>query len=73
MDQVAIAFTGVIAIWLSQDERSNFRKYACLFGITGQPFWMYSAIVAEQWGILTLTFFYTWAWIKGIRVHWLND
>ncbi len=72
IDQVAIAITGVVAIWLSQDKRENFRKYASIFGLAGQPFWFYSAFSAEQWGILLLTFFYTAAWFKGLKNHWFK-
>jgi len=71
MDQIAIALTGVIAIWLSQDERESWRKYACLFGLVGQPFWFYSTYTAEQWGIFVLCIFYTFAWLKGFRNNWL--
>lgn len=73
MEQLAIAFTGVIAIWLSQDTCPRRRRYACLFGLAGQPFWFYSAWLAEQWGILFLCVFYAWAWFKGVRLHWLNQ
>lgn len=72
MEQIAIAFTGLVAIWLSQDSRDSWRRYACLFGIVGQPFWFYSAYTNEQWGIFTLAFFYTFAWIKGIKTNWLD-
>jgi len=70
IDQIGIAFTGVTAIWLSQDHREDWRKWACIFGMTGQPFWFYSAYVAQQWGILILCCFYTYAWFRGIRNHW---
>lgn len=69
IEQVIIAVTGLIAIWLTQDEGQN-RKYACLFGLAGQPFWVYAAWVAQQWGILILTIFYTLAWLKGIKTYW---
>lgn len=72
MEQLAIMFTGVTAIWLSQDSDQNRRKYACLFGLAGQPFWFYSAYTAEQWGIFTLCFLYTWAWVKGFRNNWMK-
>lgn len=72
MEQIVIAFTGVTAIWLSQDKRDDFRKYACIFGLIGQPFWFYSAYTAEQWGIFVLCIFYTWAWFKGFRNNWVN-
>lgn len=72
MEQIAIALTGAVAIWLSQDCRDGCRKYACLFGMAGQPFWFYSAYSAEQWGIFALCILYTWAWFKGVRLHWLK-
>jgi len=72
MEQILIAFTGVIAIWLSQDSNENRRKYACLFGIAGQPFWFYSAYQAEQWGIFILCFFYSYAWLKGVNINWVK-
>ena len=71
MEQVAIAMTGVVAIWLSQDSRANWRRWACVFGIAGQPFWFYAAYSAEQWGIFALCFLYTYAWLKGVRTNWL--
>jgi len=38
MDQIAIAVTDATAIWLSQDERPEWRKWACIFGLCLQPF-----------------------------------
>lgn len=72
MDQIAIALTGVAAIWLSQDSRENLRKWSCIFGLLGQPFWFYSAWAAEQWGIFALCFAYTFAWARGVYNHWLR-
>lgn len=72
MEQIAIAFTGVVTIWLSQDARSSWRKWACIFGILGQPFWFYSSYVAQQWGIFILAFFYTYSWIKGVYNFWIK-
>ncbi|MBW2185044.1 MAG: hypothetical protein JRG71_01185 [Deltaproteobacteria bacterium] len=72
MEQIAIALTGVTAIWLSQDKRESCRRYSCIFGLVGQPFWFYSSWKAQQWGIFVLCFFYTWAWIRGVRYYWLH-
>ena len=73
MEQIAIALTGAVAIWLSQDSSDGKRKYACIFGLIGQPFWFYSAWSAGQWGVFVLSIFYTWAWFKGLRLHWLKS
>lgn len=71
LTQIIIAITGVGAVWLSQDARASHRKYACLFGLAGQPFWFYSSFTTEQWGIFFLSFVYTLAWIKGFNNYWL--
>jgi len=72
MDQIAIAFTGVVAIWLSQQSNEGWKKFACLFGIVGQPFWFYSAYQAEQWGIFVLCFFYLYSWGLGVYNNWIK-
>ncbi len=72
MDQLLIAITGTAAIWLANDENVKRRKWAPIFGLAGQPFWMWSAATAEQWGILALTLSCTVAWLKGLKTHWLS-
>ena len=67
-----ILLTGVPAIWLSQSPSANARRYACLFGMAGQPFWLYAAISADQWGILIVNVLYTVAWGRGVWTHWLS-
>lgn len=71
IEQIGIALTGVTAIYLSQDKRENVRKWACIFGLGGQPFWFYSSWTAEQYGIFALCFLYTLAWARGFNAHWL--
>jgi hypothetical protein len=72
MEQIAIAFTGVIAIFLSQQSNDKLKKFACLFGLVGQPFWFYAAYTNEQWGIFVLCFFYTYSWLIGFKNNWIN-
>jgi hypothetical protein len=71
IDQIGIALTGVTAIGLSQSG-PKLQRYACLFGLAGQPFWIYAAWSAGQWGILSLTALYTAAWVKGLYSHWIK-
>lgn len=70
--QVGIALTGVTAIFLTQTKSAELQRFACLFGLAGQPFWIWSAISAEQWGILALTSLYAFAWAQGVWLHWLR-
>jgi hypothetical protein len=72
IDQIGIAATGATAIWLSQDKRDEWRKWACIFGLVGQPFWFYSAWAAEQWGVFGLCFLYTFAWVRGFWNNWVK-
>lgn len=72
MEQIAIAMTGAVAVWLSQDRRAERRKWACVLGILGQPFWFYATWKAEQWGMFCLCFVYTWAWLRGVRTNWMK-
>jgi len=72
MAQLGIALLGVTAIWLSQSRNQQMRRYACLFGLAGQPFWFWSAISANQWGIFVLCCFYTVAWGRGVKSNWID-
>lgn len=71
IDQIGIAALGVTAVFLTQTKSDRARKYACLFGMASQPFWIYAAISASQWGILIVNVLYTFAWGKGIWMHWV--
>lgn len=72
IEQLGIAFTGAAAVWLSQDKSEKRRKWACVFGLLGQPFWIYAAYSVQAWGILAVTVLYTLAWIRGFKTHWMK-
>lgn len=72
MEQIAIAMTGVIAILITQQSNDDIKKYACIFGIVGQPFWFYSAFDNQQWGILVLCVFYSYSWALGFYNNWIK-
>jgi len=71
IEQFAIACTGTVSIFLTQSKSEETRKYACLVGIVGQPFWIYATVAAAQWGMFALTLLYTLAWSRGIYTHWI--
>tara|TARA_B100001105_G_C22307688_1_gene406658 strand:- start:548 stop:778 length:231 start_codon:yes stop_codon:yes gene_type:complete len=72
IEQIAIAFFGLSAIWLSQSAREASRKWAPILGLSSQPFWFYATLTAEQWGIFVLSLFYTLAWMRGVKNHWMS-
>ena len=69
--QLMIAATGITAIFLTQAESTQWQRYACLFGLAGQPFWIVETYQNEQWGIFIVSLFYTLAWLKGFKRYWL--
>lgn len=72
IEQVAIAVLGAAAAWLSQERRSHWRRWACIFGMLGQPFWLYVTWHAGQTGMFVLSIVYAAAWIRGIWVNWIS-
>jgi hypothetical protein len=72
IEQFIIAVTELIALWLIQSNDDKYRKYACIFGLFGQPFWFYSSYIAHQWGTFALCFFFTAAWFKSLYEYWLS-
>jgi hypothetical protein len=72
IEQIVIGFTGTVAVWLTQDKREHFRKYASVVGLIGQPFWFYASYSSEMWGIFFLSFLYTYAWSRGFYFNWIE-
>lgn len=70
--QIGIAICGAGAVWLSQDGRQSRRRWSCVLGLAGQPFWLAETISAHQWGIVAMVAIYTWAWARGIRSNWMT-
>ena len=74
ISQIIISLTGIIAIILAQTKNMKYRKYGAIIGLIGQPFWFVTAYNHQQWGIFTLSFFYTGAWIFGVyNLWWKKD
>lgn len=73
--QIAIAFTGLTALALTQLKvPEHWRKFAPVFGMVGQPFWIISTIQSGQFGILILCCCYAVLWILGFYNQWIaND
>jgi hypothetical protein len=69
--QVGIFLFGVTAIWTSQSNDREIRRWACILGLCAQPFWLYTTVVASQWGIVFMSVFYTLGWWRGVKTYWI--
>lgn len=68
--QVCILLLGGLAIWLVGRKNIRVRRWGYVAGLISQPFWLYAAWQAAQWGILALSCWYVYAWTDGIIEHW---
>ena len=71
IDQIAIGLCGVAAIFLSQDQRESWRRWACIFGLIAQPFWFIATWRAQQYGIFAVCFLYAFSWLRGFYGYWI--
>ena len=72
IEQFFIVVLSGAGAWLTQDKRESWRRWACIIGITVQPFWFYATYKAQQWGMFACSIWYTYVWLRGIHNHWLN-
>lgn len=67
IEQLVIALTGVLAAWVNQDLNGRVRRWGCVIGLLGQPFWFYATFTASQWGMFAVTVGYTLAFLRGLK------
>jgi len=70
-EQIWIGVFGTMAIWLV-GRLEHWRRWGFIFGLMSQPAWIYTAIKNEQWGILVLSFWYTYSWGQGVYNYWIK-
>lgn len=71
LNNLMILCTGLPAIWLSQIAPPDLAKYACLFALVGQPFWILATMKSRDWGMFGITLCYTAAWLAGLVRYWI--
>lgn len=71
ISQIGIFVFGVSAIWLV-GRKEWWRKFGYIAGLCGQPFWIYTAIITENYGLGAMCLFYTYSWAQGFYNHWIK-
>jgi hypothetical protein len=59
------------AVWILA-QRKPWSKWGYLLGLSSEPFWLYSAVKAQQWGVVALTVWFAYSWLTGIHNHILK-
>lgn len=67
--QIMIPFTGLTAVYLIASQEPRTRMWAGIFGLAGEPFWLTSAWLANQWGIMILAFFYAYSYWRVFDIN----
>jgi len=70
--QIMIAITGCLAIYLTQQNKAEPKRYACIVGLLGQPFWIYVTFTTAQWEMFTSSILYTLACFVGYKNNWIK-
>jgi len=70
MLQLALAFFGLMAMFMAMGNNPTARRWAPIVGLCGQPFWIAFAIGAQAWGLLLLSIAYSAVYARGAFVQW---
>lgn len=64
--QAWIILTSVISILLVTDHNIRFVRIGCVIGLLGQPAWIYSTWITGQYGMLLVSFAFTFAYLRDL-------
>lgn len=70
--QFWIACTGLTAVLATQQPIERFKRFAPIFGMLGQPAWLYATWKAGQVGMFVLCCAYTLIWGFGFYNAWIR-
>ena len=70
--QVMVAGLGVLSIYLVTAKTATVRRYAAVCGLCAEPFWFWTSVINEQWGILFLSIVYGVRWGQVLYRDWFG-
>ena len=68
--QIGIMLFGVSAIWLVGCRTPRIKRWGYVCGLCSRPFWLWTTIAHEQWGIAMMSALYGFSWARGAMNHW---
>jgi len=69
--QAGILVFGCSAIWFV-GRREKWRRWGYILGMCSAPFWFWTAIANQQYGIVAINFVYAYSWGQGIWNFWIR-
>lgn len=70
--QAMILLLGAAAIALLASKDAWLRQWGYLLGFISEPFWIYSALQADQWAIVALAIWWAGFYFAGARNNWVG-
>jgi len=64
INQIFILFFSSLSIFYLSGKKNI--KCGFILGLCGQPFWLYTTFVSEQWGIFLVSFWFVFNYIRGL-------
>lgn len=71
ISQVWIVIFGCLSIWFV-GRLEKWSRWGYVFGLIGQPAFLYTSIAHEQWGVVAVCLWYTYSWAQGINNHFFK-
>ncbi|OPY16061.1 MAG: hypothetical protein A4E69_00330 [Syntrophus sp. PtaB.Bin138] len=71
ISQIGILIFGCSAVWFV-GRKERWMRYGYILGLCSQPFWLWTSIQHEQWGIALLSLWYAYSWGQGIWNYWFK-
>lgn len=68
--QSVITCTGCLSLYLMASLDPRTRMWAAIVGLAGEPFWLTTAYINGQWGIVALAVVYAVNWVRIAVVNW---
>lgn len=63
--QILIVVLSCSAIWMVNQDKP-WARWGNVAGVLGQPLWLYTTFINEQWGMFILSLFYLYCWLQGV-------
>ena len=64
---IGLTICGLTAVYLAASQDRKMRMWAGIMGLAGEPFWLTTAILNKQIGIVVLAFVYAYGWYRMIQ------
>ncbi len=70
--QIVITCTGCTSLYLLASQSPRVRMWGAIVGLIGEPFWLTTAYLNGQAGIVALAFVYGINWTRIAYCNWLE-